>query len=211
MRAARVRSNKKPRLRGASLEMYRTGVGACDTPSDVIDSGSSQFPTSASYRLPCSPRFTGPVPATRMLTEGHARPRLPSVLVNGHLGVWRVVVFFGGVPASVPVAHDRGGRIHRGKGQDARSKSRAEQCFSQRRHFALRFCRQHDPGISRSWISIPNAGEGSNRRRDAVKWRGFQLRARKIVRGLNEGLTQEERTRSLRRVPHSRRAQRPAQ
>jgi hypothetical protein len=56
-----------------------------------------------------------------------------------------------------------------------------------------------------------SAGEGSNRRRDAVKWRGFQLRARKIVRGLNQGLTQEERTRSLRRVPHSRRAQRPAQ
>lgn len=56
-----------------------------------------------------------PVPAARMFAEGDARPRLPGVFMNGHAGIRRVVVFFGGVPARVPGAHDRGGGVRRGK------------------------------------------------------------------------------------------------
>ena len=52
-----------------------------------------QFPISAAYRLAFFPGFAGPVPAARMFAEGGAGPRLPSVLVNGHTGVRRVVVF----------------------------------------------------------------------------------------------------------------------
>jgi hypothetical protein len=49
--------------------------------------------------------------------------------MNGHMGFRWVVLFFGGVPASIPGAHNRGGGIHRGKGQDACAQSRSKYRF----------------------------------------------------------------------------------
>jgi hypothetical protein len=98
---------QKPRLRGASREV-RHGRGAFRAhpmPSTRETLFSSR--TSANYRLPFFPGFAGPVTAARMFAEGDARPRLPSVLVNGHTGVWRVVVFFRSVPAGAQCTRPR--------------------------------------------------------------------------------------------------------
>ncbi len=90
-------------------------------------------------RLPFLPAFAGPVPAARMLTERDARARFPCVLVDGHMSIRRVAVFFVHMPAGIAGAGNVGPRAYRREGQNGCTHCRAEQCFRQRLHFVLRF------------------------------------------------------------------------
>jgi hypothetical protein len=67
-------------------------------------------------RLPPDPTVAAPISAARVLTECVvlARTPVPLILVNRHMGLWRVVIGGVGMPTNAfAVADNFGGRTHR--------------------------------------------------------------------------------------------------